>query len=748
MKALLGKITGLLLALLAMNTGAQPAREVALREDLPKLQTIYHVAPCLMLGPETPLSREYYRLLTRYVRYAQKNLRDWPAEPGAKYHKTDASHEHAVRQNATVAVAFAVLSAYGDFDESAAHATRQQVEADTVALLRYLSVTHVANFLPTGDGKPWGDAWQSAYWAGFAGQAAWLVWDRLPDETKVLVARMVIHEADRYNTRPPDDGEWQDTKAEENAWNSEVIALARCMFPAHPNAALWHERAIVYMINSFSTRADHEDATLTDGKRIKDWVTTTCIHPDFTAENHNRVHPDYLGAFTLNLRNAVLYKLAGLETPRATFHHAADCYRVWQHLTAANGGVFYINGQDWWPHTHASSLEIGGLVNALLQEPNAAFLERSTLAWMQRMHSRFDDGRLYDQREYNYPNAEEELMECYAKLYLLHRLFGDGPSPASAAAFRKAQNGVRLFETGGFVTHRTPDKFVSFAWVNGAMGLVYPDGDTWFTAPYERSLTGRITVNGAKDGPPKLLARNVVTLQMGRHKSPDGFAFVGRFARCEDKVEQQLAMISLPGQPVLYVERLRALVDVDVKEIATGILAVLNEDARPLTRNERTVWTAAGKQIMGGAAKQPAKLHVLKTDWVNLDDRLGLVAKASGQMAYLESHAYERARLQQELVANYLPAVGSRRAGEVIAESALAMVPSARHTRQLELRVQPFSNDGVAVSFGGWLVAVNLGDAEITGQAFSRSFRLAPLGVTVQEIGQAVSPRAQGKRPW
>ena len=125
-------------------------------------------------------------------------------------------------------------------------------------------------------------------------------------------------------------------------------------------------------------------------------------------------------------------------------------------------------------------------------------------------------------------------------------------------------------------------------------------------------------------GPPKLLARNVVTFQVGRHKSPGGFTFVGRFARCEGKVEHRLAIISLPGQPVLYVQRLRVLVNVDAKEIATGIIAVLNEDARPLSRNERNVWTAAGRQIMAGAAGSPAKLHVWKTHWVNLDDRLGV----------------------------------------------------------------------------------------------------------------------------
>ena len=447
-------------------------REAVIGTELPKLTNIYRATPLHPLGRDTELSRAYHLLLNRYVRYARPNLRDWPAEPGAKFHKRDGSKEHDVRQNGTVAFAFAVLSEGGRFDEQSAGATREQVRADAVALVRYLAVTHVENFLPTGDGKPWGDHWQSAHWTLFAGQAAWLLWDQLPDDTKIMVARMVIHEADRYNERPPDDGEWRDTKAEENAWNSAAPALACCMFAGHPNASLWRERAIVYMINSFTTRADHADATLVDGRPVKERVTTVCLHDDFTLENHDRVHPDYLSTFTLNLRSAILFKLAGREIPQAMFHHVTEVFQVLARLTAADGGLFYVNGQDWWPHRTDVPLMAGGLVSVLLRDPQAARVERDALEWLQKMHARFDDGREFDPREYNYPNTEEEMMARYAELYLAHRLFGDGPKPVSAKAFAATQSGVRIFDAGGFVTHRNRERYASFAWVNGAMGLV------------------------------------------------------------------------------------------------------------------------------------------------------------------------------------------------------------------------------------------------------------------------------------
>jgi cytochrome b subunit of formate dehydrogenase len=711
---------------------AQDDRKAVMERELPKLKDVYRATSLKPLGPETPLSREYYRLLTRYVRYARPNLRDWPREPVAKFHKVDGAMELAVRQNATVALALAVLSECGNFDAKLAGATREEVRADAMALLRYLSVTHKANFLPTGDGKPWGDHWQSAFWAGIAGQAAWLMWDRLDDETHVMVARMVIYEAGRFNTRPPDDGEWSDTKAEENAWNSEVIALARCMFQRHPNAALWHERAIVYMINGFSTKADHEDNTLVDGRRVRDWVTTTCIHPDFTLENHDRVHPDYLGCFSLNLRNAALYKLAGLELPRSMFHHASDCFGVLARLTACNGSFFYVNGQDWWPHRHDVPLMIGGLIGSLLQDRNAAFIERAALDWFKRMHSRFKDGRAFDPREYNYRNIEEEMMARYAELYLLHRLFGDGPTPATRKEFLRTQGGARLFDIGGFVIHRTPAKFASFAWVNGAMGLVYASDDTWFISPDESSLTGRIEIEGVKNTRPKLEARKVTLLRNG----DDGFAFVGAFARCGGKIEQRLAMVSLPDAPVVYVERLRARADVKVKSVNTGIVAILNEDAKPIVRNQRRVWTASGEHVMRGAAGDPAKLHVWDTPWANLDDKLGVVAHASGRMTYNENHAYARSRLQQELVANHFADAGPKKAGEIISDAIIGLLPNARHTGRLVLGVERFGADGCGIRFRGWIMAVNLGESKLTGKAFGRDFTIPPMSVEVQGDGR------------
>lgn len=720
-----------LVLIVGANAFAQTTNDIA--AELPKLAEVYHAATIVPFKPETTLSREYYQRLNRYVRYAAKEMRDWTNAPGARFHKVDYSAEHGVRQNADVALAFAVLSKLGDFDDKAAGTTRAQVHADAIGLIRYLSSTHVANFLPTGDGKKWGDHWQSAYWTASVGKAAWLLWDDLPDDVKVMCARMIVHEANRYNTRPPDNGEWLDTKAEENAWNSEAIALADCMFPQHPNAALWHERVIVYMMNAFSTAADHKDKTIVDGKPVKARVTTTCIHSDFTLDNHNRMHPDYLSTFTLNLRNALDYKMVGREIPRGTFHQAENVFKVFQTLTATNASLFYVNGQDWWPHRHELSGLVGGLMNVLRQDRHGAYLEHASLEFLGKMHARFDDGRMFNRCEHNYPNTEETMMHHYAGLYLAHRLFGDGVEPVEAKEFQRAQLGTRIFEAGGFVTHRTPEKFVSFAWANAAMGLIYPSENTWFTAPHTRGIVGNISIQGAKDSTPKVVQRKIVRLHLRGKTSDDGFAFVGKLFRCEDKVEQRLAIISLPDAPVLYVEQISARTNVAVKEIATATVAILNEDAKPIAQNQRHIWTAEGEFLARGAADAPAERLCWKTAWANVDDRLGIVTQGDGCFEFLAPHEYQHSRLQQELSPNYLADGGQKKSGEIISRLVAEFIPNASHEATPKtLRTEQLGETGVVISLENCFIAVNLGDKTTRGRAFGKKFRLAAFSAVVE----------------
>lgn len=670
-------------------------------KDRALLISTCRTSPFRGLGGESSLSKEYYRRLLRYVRFSAPQFKEWPYAPGCRYHKRDDHLEHGVRQNAVVAFAYSVLL-QGFWDQTIAGIPRSQAEKDLVELLRYLAITHKANFLPTGDGEPWGDHWQSAHWAASAGHAAWLVWDILPNDVKLMTARMVIHEADRFNNRPPDSGVENDTKAEENAWNSQIIVLAACMLPSHPNNSLWHERAITWMLNSLVREKDLEDTRMIDGKPAKDRLRVVTIHPDYTLENHGRVHPDYLACGYLKLRNVHLYKAAGLPVPESCFYNVYETFEILYHLSAVNGSFFYVNGQDWTPHRHDTSLVMWGNVNTLKKDTQAAFLERATLKFLQRMHAPFSNGTLYDPRTYIYPNPEEEMMARYAEMYLHHRMYGDGPEPASREEFLKNQSFARVYDIGGFVTHRTPTKFASFAWKNGAMGLVFPSDDTWFTACSERGLVGRIVCEGVSDSRPKILKHTVT--------EGDGFSIGVHIERCEGKIDQWAAMISLPEDRVFYLERLEARDKVNVKEIATAMAAVFNEDAPGISPNYRIIYHELGEEKIDGVSDEPERTITWDSKWANIAGRMGFVT-TNDKFAYLDNNAYKRGRLEEELIGNYQKDPGMKDAGQELSATAFVLLPNqkAEETKKIALTLEKKGKNVLFARMGEMRVLANLG---------------------------------------
>ena len=93
------------------------------------------------------------------------------------------------------------------------------------------------------DGKPWGatenfgpGSWQSGMWTGTLAFGTWLIWDKLDPALQQPFQRVVAWECDILSHRPPPNGLWLDTKAEENGWEVPCLVLGELMFPSHPHA--------------------------------------------------------------------------------------------------------------------------------------------------------------------------------------------------------------------------------------------------------------------------------------------------------------------------------------------------------------------------------------------------------------------------------------------------------------------------------------------------------------------------------
>jgi putative cell wall-binding protein len=273
--------------------------------------------------------------------------------------------EHEIRHPAAMSLGLATSIAFDVYDPSITGVSELEAINKTKKLISSLAYRHKAN-----SKSGWGDHWQSAHWAYFAGFAGWLMWDKLSITDREYVRKMVEYEANRFinysvpywkskygNTNFPGD-----TKAEENAWNAQILQLATAMMPNHENWNLWMTKNLELMISSAAVPSDLSNEFILNGKPIKQWINGSNINEDGTVINHGFIHPDYMEFIAFNNTAALQYTLANMPTPEAAFFHSDLVYKGLVDLQFESppydepGGtiyqpdssdIYYPEGNDW-----------------------------------------------------------------------------------------------------------------------------------------------------------------------------------------------------------------------------------------------------------------------------------------------------------------------------------------------------------------------------------------------------------------
>ena len=212
-----------------------------------------------------------YRAAMHQAHYLLGTVHPWSEDPSLKLLTDSRSTEHWIRPNAGAIEGFAFLYRFGPYDERVVGVSRKELLAKTILpMMRYVVATHVTGTRKTGDGKPWGDAWQtptgprcSAGRRGFSGTtcprtcaracAAW--WPTRPSGS--------------CDAEPPHQVRL-DTKAEENAWNSEIFSAAMLILPGDPRRPEWEKACRRWVMSSFlraGRRARGHDRRRASGRR-------------------------------------------------------------------------------------------------------------------------------------------------------------------------------------------------------------------------------------------------------------------------------------------------------------------------------------------------------------------------------------------------------------------------------------------------------------------------------------------------
>ncbi len=588
---------------------------------------------------EQEIQQTYTQMLREACRLGDRDWHSSPISPDVGYWGKGVSREDGgARTDGGMVLASAALI---KFDDSLPPGERDQLLKKVAAALRYVTATHVTGTEKCTDGKSWGatkdfgpGSWQSGMWAGTNAFGAWLIWDKLDRKLQKDIERMVAWEDDVLVRRAPPNGLSLDTKAEENGWEVPGLVLGELMFPTHPHAAAWHDTALRYMMNTLCTESDTHDAHLVDGRAVDQWIKGPNLFPDFTLENHNIFHPSYVGCSSYFMTQAAMYyTLAGRPVPQAATHHLLDTWQMFRTILLPWGEAAYPQSMDWELHG-LPFINLYAALGTHFKDPYAARMEQCILqyirAWQEMGHgsltffgSRFGFSR-------HSINAEQVTYG-----FLAHKIFGPSVEPMSAAAANAEERGVWDHPYVDFIEHRTDKKFVSFSWKNRIMGQVIPiapgnEGNPDFTTPIQNGLIGSFEPLPPGDAGPKVL-------EHVRKKMAGGFETSGTVLLDGGKLKQQIKLISIGEQTVVYEDRVTAVSDLTVTSERGTPIGIENDE---FTGRTRTLYSQAGAEKFPW--KKSGRAVPIGGNWANVDGRVGLVMLAGSGIAYQQATRYTR----------------------------------------------------------------------------------------------------------
>lgn len=577
------------------------------------------------------------------------------------------------------AYAAAVLLRFGEPGETMAGLSREELVSRAVRMIQTVARTH-----RLGEGKKQWSTFRSARIIHTLGMAAWLLWSDLDEPTRLLAAKIIEHEADRFLDRPAPARLRGDTQAESNAWTGGGIAVAACMLQSHPHRERWAEKAKEYMISAYATARDVASDEVVDGKPLNQWLTAPNAFPDFTIENHGLVHPDYIGAISEMVRCAISFRLAGEDVPQAATFNAGEVLDLLVFLYLPDGTVLYPQNTDYTPRRLDVFLQAA---NIIPHKPSplrkACFLR--TLTSIEAMATECPDQPMNGWIGFPYDLGSTWGL---TQNYLMFRLFGDGGEVLADDQLETELAGVLASEYGRVAVHRTPTTISSFSWHSTGkqpyvMGLIMPLEKDVLCYPMPWSYVGQVRELGEQ---PSL---KVHSHHLTAHK--DGFAVTAELGWCSGKVRQNCAFVSLPDGRSVYLEERIAASKVTVDLATSGNVTFFDDPRWVFQANPRAFFAEQG-------SLKPEADTLSTGNWVNIDDRMGYAVLNSNRFRLFTApgrpciwrgsgtmyHTCRLEFLQMEPVATEDAAV-SFDAGEQISRFAMVTCPNQKREQTAAL---------------------------------------------------------------
>jgi len=628
------------------------------------------VAPLML--PEFPspqlanLADRLYVILEKQSHYLLGLVKPWNGDPRYKLLTESRSAEHWIRPNTGAVQAFCFLYRFGPYDEKLVGMSRATLLGDIIVpMIRYLTETHVTGSRPTGDGRKWGDAWQSAHWAQMLGRGAWFIWNDLPEDLRSAVRRVVRHEAERIAHSQPPAQLRGDTKAEENAWNAQILSVAWLLMPHDPQADQWMSQFQRWTLSAFLRPADQNTTDEVDGRPVAEQFTGANIFDDFTLENHGFVHPDYMSTFTLSLGCVTDFRMTGRREPQSVLWNVRGIYENLKWFILPDMGFVYPSGQDWTIFRQPAWLSAHVLMFVYGRDGEAWDLATQTVGVIEKMQARSPEGAIYDPSEFFFPSTQTDIAEALARAWL-HLHFAD---PAAIGTYQP-RLGAKHLRFGKIFLYRTPRLITAISYGSVIMGTFTPNQRDRLISPDQQSLVGSIKLSGnTRPLPVKLLRAEF-------SEKKESFQGILHISHGDNVIAEWTINGDASGQ-VCIAEKLVVQRDCTIQEMATGLIGVLN--------NQRWIFEQGKREIRLGSVSKTIPAHssvrweAPQTDHVGIDHMMEIELFPPRDVLYVGATQPERGRATDRLILNHLSGPRDFHAGDVIAEWSATIRPTPRN---------------------------------------------------------------------
>ena len=601
-------------------------------------------------------------------------------------------HDHnQVRVLSNCIFVYALLATDDAYDETISGVSRETLIAHALAALRYFTATHVTGGLTCVDGRKWGGqpgAWAASWDISKCVAGVQLIWDELRGTDKAALHRVVTYDANYHLTHRAHSKEYEGSQSTPNALNGESLTWAFVLYPEDWNAERWLKKAKEFFMNSLSVAADAKDSTIVDGRRVRDWVYTVNVHPDFTIENHGGYQFDYC-VVPLHSLAWAYYALVshGQPVPESFFHHVADVWNTAKRTFLYQGRFAYLHGKDWARHVYGLYFIVPALVvfQNEWQDSDARLVEIlrfNALAWEQGQNwdGGVFSGRLYYQQK-GWPLIYN--TDCYANLGLAYLLHQRAPliSPTPMDVFQTRMQGCVISKPLEAVYGRSNSAFISFSWraLSGRHPLaIFVPGDDYIAEWRAGNIVGDLTVAGYDmDAVYSVHNENIVE---------DGFVTTGRMRVGRNAgvygVDRYLSFAGLPEDGVaVLLDYAVARENIIVSE-QRGLSYYLPNDI--FNGKYRNLYWQDGQMRLAGLGGGREYIPI-SSRWLNIDDKLGIISVLDNYRFTVQNEYFRHpwyGELHEQIHYPLIRYPKYFRAGDVIREVCFLLTEGSRETTE------------------------------------------------------------------